>query len=71
MLGDLRKRGLSGLLRHEIVEGCLIAGVAAQAFPGKAFDRQDIVERIVIVVAPPRRTWSHLSTPERVCTRIS
>ena len=70
MLGFLLERGALGLLRHDVSETRLIVEIAAQAFPGYAFNRKLIVEVIGVLVPPLRCIRPHLSTLDRVNTRM-
>jgi hypothetical protein len=70
MLGFLLERGTYGLLRHDVREASLIVEIAAQAFPGDAFNRKLIVEVIGVLVPPLRCIRPHLSTLDRVNTRM-
>ncbi len=70
MLGFLLERGAHGLLRHDVREARLIVEIAAQAFPGDAFNRKRIIEVIGILVPPLRCIRPHLSTLDRVNTRM-
>ena len=70
MLDIIRKGKMPGALRYKIIETGLIGGVTAQAFPGDAFNRKLIVEVIGVLVSPLRCIRPHLSTLDRVNTRM-
>ena len=70
MLGFLLERGALGSLRHDVREARLIVEIPAEAFPGDAFNRKLIVEVIGVLVSPVRCIRPHLSTLDRVNTRM-
>ncbi len=70
MLGFLLERGALGSLRHDVREARLIVEITAQAFPGDAFNRKLIIEVIGVLVPPLRCIRPHLSTLDRVNTRM-